>query len=72
MKWAVSQRPGGATDSEQYHVRCAPECLVEQQTICAEGPTAGHPRAVAPDCLVCPGQSMVGSNGRLLQTPTIG
>jgi hypothetical protein len=28
MKWAVSQHPGGARDSEQYPIRCAPDCLV--------------------------------------------
>jgi hypothetical protein len=28
MKCAVSQRPGGAPDSEQYPVRCAPDCPV--------------------------------------------
>jgi hypothetical protein len=27
MKWTVSQRSGGAPDSEQYLVRCAPDCL---------------------------------------------
>jgi hypothetical protein len=66
MKWAVSQHPGGTSDSEQYHVRCAPNCSVGHQIVCVEGPVDRHPRAAALDSLV-----MAGSNGRLLQTSTV-
>jgi hypothetical protein len=57
MKWAVSQRPGGALDSEQYHVRCASDSPVGHQIVCADGPAARCPRAVALDCPVCIGLS---------------
>jgi hypothetical protein len=51
------QRNGGAPDSEQYPVWCAPECPVGHQTVCAEGPATRHPWVVAPNCSVCTGQS---------------
>jgi hypothetical protein len=57
--------PGGAPDSEQP-VQCAPDSL-------RRGAADRCPRAVAPDCPVCTRQSVtVRSNGRLLQTATVG
>jgi hypothetical protein len=63
-KRAVSQRTGGAPDSEQSHVRCAPDYPVGHPTVCAERPTTGALRLwhqtvwCAPDSL-----PTVGSNG---------
>jgi hypothetical protein len=47
-------------------VRCAPDCPVGHQIVCAEGPITRRPWAVAPDCPVSTGQSGNGrSNDRL-------
>jgi hypothetical protein len=55
------------------HVHCAPDCPVGQPDSLHRGAADRRPQAVAPDCPVCTGQSVtVGSNGLLLQTPTIG
>jgi hypothetical protein len=40
-KRVVSQRTGGAPDSKQSHVWCAPDCPVGHQAVCAERPTTG-------------------------------
>jgi hypothetical protein len=65
-------------------VRCAPDCPVGQPDGLRREATGRRSRAVAPDCPVCTGLSgvptgrrqrsnpTVGSNGRLLQTPTVG
>jgi hypothetical protein len=54
-------------------VRCTPDCPVGQPDSLRRGAADRRPRAVAPDCPVCTGQSVtVGSNGRLLQTPMVG
>jgi hypothetical protein len=37
-KLEVSQRTGGAPDSEQSHVQCAPDFLVGHWAVCAERP----------------------------------
>jgi hypothetical protein len=72
-KRTVSQRTGGAPDSEQSHVRCAPDCPVGHLAVCAERPTMGALRLwhqtirCAPDSL-----ATLGSNGRLPQTSTVG
>jgi hypothetical protein len=53
-------------------VRCAPDCPVGQPYSLRKGAADRRPRDVAPDCLVCTGQSVtVWSNDRLLQTPTV-
>jgi hypothetical protein len=72
-KRAVSQRTGGAPDSEQSHVRCASDYPVRHRAVYAERPTTGTLRMwhrtvqCAPDSLAA-----VRSNGRLLQDSTVG
>jgi hypothetical protein len=61
MKWAVSQRPGGAPDSEQYPIWCASDCPVGHPDSLHRG-ARRQARAVAPNCSVCTGQS---GNGRI-------
>jgi hypothetical protein len=56
MKWAVSQRPGGAPDSEQCLSGVHQTVRWDTQTVCAEGPIDSRPQATAPDCPVCIGQ----------------
>jgi hypothetical protein len=65
MKRAVSQHTGGAPDSEQQPVWCAPDCPVGHRAVCAEWPTDWRPRAATPDCPVCTGQF---GNGRIQQS----
>jgi hypothetical protein len=67
MKWADSQRPSGAPDSEQYHVRCALDSLhrgahSEAPSGCSTGLSGVHLTVWV----------TVVSNDRLLQTPTVG
>jgi hypothetical protein len=57
MKWTVSQRPGGTPGSEQYHVRCAPDCTVGHQDSLRREAHNERSRAVAPDYPLCTGQS---------------
>jgi hypothetical protein len=56
MKWAVSQRPGGALDNAQYLSGVHRTVRWDTRTVCVEAHN-GHFQAVAPDCLVCTGQS---------------
>jgi hypothetical protein len=54
-------------------VPCASDCPVGQPDSLRREATDRRSRAVAPDCPVCTGQTTtVGSNGRLLQAPTVG
>jgi hypothetical protein len=64
MKMVVSQRTGGALDSEQWTVpvRCAPDCPVRHLNSLRREADNGHSRAVAPDCPVC---TRLSSNGRI-------
>jgi hypothetical protein len=56
MKWAVSQRTSGASDSE-HCISGGIGLSNAHRAVCAEEPATRCPWAVAPECPVCTGQS---------------
>ena len=53
MRWAVSQHPGGAPDSEQYPIQCAPDCPVGLPDSLRREAHNRRSQVVASNCTVC-------------------